>query len=184
MTTEGYKRNPDGSFVDKYEEEHRQARIKHYYDTLKNSYVPDLSELFVGYKCMRCMYSSHVDGSPGKRYCEQILSLESLKSLDKERLSDGMWHDIRTMYLTKCQLEEDGWVSSDSQKYEKCGEAYMHTKDGWYLEFNATSDDPNKRKINLGTSPFGVYQVGYKGYHGPCKSINEFRKIFKCLSTG
>lgn len=172
---EGYKRNPDGSFVDKEQEEHRQSRIKHYYDTIENSYVPDLSDLFVGYECMRCMYSSHIDGSPGKRYCEQTLSLGALRGLDDGRLSDGMWHDIRTMYLTKGQLEKDGWVTANPNIPSHI-EIHTHTKDGWMLEFNSTPKEPNHRIVYLSRGP--------RWYNGNCKSINEFRKVFKWLNIG
>lgn len=149
----------------------------------KNEYfVPQIEDIRVGYECERRQYASDSDGSPNFRWIKQILSLNDIQRMDEERMSQGiMWHGIRVPYLTKEQIEAEGWKHlSDTTFPGWLGSSFE--KDNYLIGINfieqipfigITFRDPSKCEPPY----FDTWRCSF-----PCKSINEFRYIYKLLN--
>ena len=126
-------------------------------------YIPDIEDLRVGYEY-------EFQGIP-KGWHKMIFSEEnSLKNIkyNIEKLTDA----IRVPYLTKEQIESEGWTE-------------IHDRE--YIKEKSTPD----LRIIYWFSPGGKkylskFEKRYKGvshtiFEGDCPSINEFRYICKLL---
>ena len=134
-------------------------------------YVPDISDIYDGYELEYCedvfkenKWQTHIHRE-GDTY--NILSLGRIYTI-RELLETSL---IRVPFLTKEQIEAEGWVKSDIQdnlyyfKNENTGIIYglMFNFYGKQIIFN--TQDALKSSL----------------YRGECKSINEFRLICKWL---
>ena len=127
-----------------------------------NYYTPELSDLHLGYEC---------EVKVGEGW-EKTNLTDSIQFPHVElRLSQGR---LRTPYLTKEQIEAEGWKS----KTEYTGKfRFVFEKGNSWLAWNPEENmmtivpiDPSKE--------FYEHNVRYAG---SCPSINEFRKITKLL---
>ena len=76
---------------------------------------------------------------------------------------------LRTPYLTKEQIEAEGWICIGQNSYIN-NNFYYFKKDERFLDFNGVTHE-----IKI------AEDSEYPDYNGECKSINEFRFICKLL---
>ena len=116
-------------------------------------FQPDITDIRVGYECEIQDYKERWECTKAK---------------------DDMWGDfaalidsnkIRVPYLTKEQIEAEGWVETDSRSVFK--------KDKWNLGYAQPLD--SSPLIWIKNSEDYVYQ-------GECKDINTFRYICKLIN--
>jgi hypothetical protein len=150
-------------------------------------YTPDISDLHIGYECEWKDCDEYAfekkDEYPWESITIEELDLENLV----EDLEEGR---IRTPYLTKEQLEAEGWICiadiiyGDGVKLFK-KDIGNYTYDCRYnilstrltIELRDYILDASKIKTN----PPGKYSLDIV-YNGFCSSINEFRYICKLLN--
>ena len=117
-------------------------------------YTPELEDLFIGYEIKR-----YIAGS-GDSYENIILNkieLEWCLNCYNTNCQKG-W--LRTPYLTKEQIESEGWV------YIKAFNSFNKN------EYNVRLLDNNQLRVSAGEFSTLIFK---------CPSINEFRKIIKLL---
>ena len=137
-----------------------------------NYYTPELSDLHIGYEC---------EVKIGEEW-EKTNLTDSIQFPHVElRLSQGR---LRTPYLTKEQIEAEGWkflhISQDLW-FEKEGDFDF---DNFYTSKLTMHYGP---KSHIGYSDLRLTIIAddrgldYKLFEGMCPSINEFRKITKLI---
>ncbi len=137
-------------------------------------YTPTIDELFIGYVC-------DAESSWGYQHgtWPEVLMTDTVRGMNIQRdpingvINGSRW--LRTEYLTRKQIEEEGWKKSGG------------LSDGGSLLFDLyekyvlTAFHPvNKRRISI-----QVIQEDLKLkvlFDGECKSVNEFRLILKLLN--
>jgi len=131
----------------------------------KKYFTPEIEDIRVGYEYE--IENDPVRGIWDKEIIENLYDLENFCKYNKKD-NDA---EIRTQYLTKEQIEEEGW------KQAKCSnpEILSFTKDKyWHCWYTSGG---NVLSIDKGTRPLLPNQY-FRGY---CPSINEFRQIMKLL---
>lgn len=131
-------------------------------------YTPEISELFLGYKCQRRVTKPN--------YVEKYLYEWRDYTVDEYYFGTGYeegqdWNydevELRTPYLCKQNIIDLGW---EHKQYVKDSElVYNFVKGGWYLEYW------------VGKIPYvEIGREGYDtGYAGNCKSKNELFKLMR-----
>lgn len=131
-------------------------------------YTPEISDLFVGYKCQRRVIKPN--------YVEKYLYEWRDYTVDEHYFSVGYeegqdWNydevELRTPYLGKQNIIDLGW---EHKQYVKDSEiVFNFVKDDWYLEYW------------VGKIPYvEIGREGYDtGYAGNCKSKNELLKLMR-----
>jgi hypothetical protein len=123
-------------------------------ESLRNAngyYTPDISDIRIGYEC-----ETRVEPYPNW----VVSKIENVEDIDF--IYNKEW-EVRTPFLTKEQIEAEGWISKMENFYEK---------EGWKMEVYS-----NYIEIRKGSwYPDNTY------FKGKCPSINEFRYICKLLS--
>lgn len=127
-------------------------------------YTPKIEDIRMGYECefvrqgfADCWYSVVIDD-------DNILNC--IGPLNAQGTTVFREWDIRTPYLTKEQIEVEGWAftGESNSAYNNL----LFRKSTWFLWLN-------EKEIWL--------QKGNQmKYDGPCPSINEFRTICKLLN--
>jgi len=137
-------------------------------------YTPDITDLHVGYEC-------EVDKNiyAGKEFdWEKVVGAENNMG-DEGLLAKCRTGKVRTPYLTKEQIEAEGWErlldDEDANvllfKSKKKILGVSPSDDSWYrIDY-----DTETHNLYLWRLYNNGYDVLY--YDGECKSINEFRKI-------
>lgn len=125
-----------------------------------NYYTPSIEELFVGYECELKGWEDDITWYP--------------TVLEQRMLSTIRINEVRTPYLTKEQIEAEGWefIINDLgfPEYYKKGSFHMILRNGRIYEII---------KIDFKNSE--EYSKPRPTYIGIIKSINELRKIQKWL---
>lgn len=153
---------------------------------MNNKYfTPDIEDIRVGYEYEVDMFSNgwekeiFGDSPSWTQWYEKDGFTEALSS-----------KRIRTPYLTKEQIEAEGWKLSkysmlfadfSKEDFQEDYYAYLFTKDNYTLVYNTENKilsivitDPSLGEdSDLGKIPI---------FRGECKSINEFRTIIKLLN--
>jgi hypothetical protein len=137
-----------------------------------NYYTPELSDLHIGYEC---------EVKVGEGW-EKTNLTDSIQFPHVElRLSQGR---LRTPYLTKEQIEAEGWKflhMSQDLWFEKKGDFDF---DNFYTS-KLTMHYGAKSHIGYSDLRLTIIAddrgLAYKLFEGMCPSINEFRKITKLL---
>lgn len=170
-------------------------------------YTPDISDLFVGYETekIKLDFSSHTDlflpeGATQEEYNKvwddyytsrvefftpiesepHLLQLDDFRRFQaSERIMNPIRGFIRTPYLTKEQIEGEGW------KYTGRSVDIWFEKEGDFQIGNWTS---YKVRMHYGEDQrLFIHAVDSGGEHylfeGKCPSINEFRKICKLIGV-
>lgn len=144
---------------------------------LENKYFcPDLEDLFIGYEC-ESICSDFLEGFIWQK-C--IISKDSFKYNENT-------NTYRTRFLTKQDLESEGWKKCDNSYYYYKpipGVIYNKEIQEYFNEKNELVSYGD-REIYYNTDTLELIistedQV-YNAYNGQAKSINEFRKICKWL---
>lgn len=132
----------------------------------QNSYkyfTPSIEDIHVGYEC-------EVKDPIG--FHEELWQKQIL---DKNILGyfQGNWeHVVRVPYLTKEQIEKEGWKEVPPITGKGTGEAWFR-KNRDYILYNYTA---HKLLVTGEVHPDDLV------YDGECKDINTFRKICKLLN--
>ncbi|MEI8254031.1 MAG: hypothetical protein WCG25_10205 [bacterium] len=127
----------------------------------KQYFTPDITDIKVGYECE--VNPSSLAG--GKDYwvnniAKSIINLQGLEELLKVDC-------LRTPYLTKEQIENEGWKEERENYYYK-EDAQLHTFIG-------------KIDNKIFDMRISIYNDIGKLFYGECKDINTFRWICKLL---
>ena len=122
-------------------------------------YTPDISDIRIGYKC-ECLWI-------GLNEWKQIKIVESdsdnyLELSIEDVISRIKTNEIRTQYLSKEQIEAEGWVIDKHFNFSKNNYTlHHHTRYGKGIT---------------------IYNNDGRIYDGDCPSINEFKFICKLLN--
>lgn len=129
-------------------------------DQTSNYYTPDISELFYGYEC-ESLNGHWGKGADRKPWFEKYVVGQDLAD----------YKEIRTLYLTKEQIEAEGWSHY----------AHVNGRDEYQKgDFLCTTYS----NLNPYTGRICIRSRDNKGdtlFTGQCKSINEFRRICKLV---
>lgn len=134
-------------------------------------YTPDISDLFVGYECEFLEDPSQEKWTP--------FVFKNISSEPEHGWSITM-SSVRTPYLTKEQIEKEGWEETENN-YVRVWGGYSFKKRNMSLRFSPTE---GLLIINIDFSRETTHPMGYPDdsmFKGKCPSINEFRKICKLL---
>lgn len=138
-------------------------------------YTPNKEDLYIGYEYQHARvrkegipYDCEIVFEEYVEYWKNMI-LEDLKVPDVAFMLHLDSRFIRTLYLTKEQIEREGW--KEDRGY--------YVKNNIYLSYN--EEDNNFITIDAG-DPFTSDACDNDFiFKGECKSINEFRKICKFL---
>jgi hypothetical protein len=123
---------------------------------MENKYfTPDIEDIHAGYECELLLYAEW-DPITVKPYT----ALESVVKCIKDKI-------IRVPYLTKEQIEAEGWKETSINHYTK-KDIFLKVYIG-YLH-----DDILSFRIS-------IYNAEGTLFKGECKDINTFRKLCKLL---
>lgn len=142
-------------------------------------YYPAISELFVGYECE--IGHNLLSGNP--HWEKSVIEKEEIETEAGEYYElVNLKNTFRTAYLTKEQIEAEGWVYDgtygEKQTY-KIGDMWENDGKGGFLNY-----DPINHILKITTTDKGFNQEGPNSsikFKGECKSINEFRKIIQWI---
>lgn len=133
-------------------------------EKIDNQYfTPDIEDIRVGYECETLVY-------PYPNWVNTKIE----QGDDLNYIQDGSWK-VRVPYLTKEQIEAEGWIhfqnSTFKGKYEP-----MYDMEFWMKGVSMYYRwDINRMQI---TTNAGLRTW----FHGECKDINTFRYICKLLN--
>lgn len=133
---------------------------------MENKYfTPDIEDIRVGYECEK------EDSIKG--YEPYTFDLKGVRDAIQDEISDYREAWFRTPYLTKEQIEAEGWRCIHWREYlwEK-GNKTIHF-------FNGQKED-NDDSTYL--SIFTIHNSSKVLFEGECKDINTFRYICKLLN--
>lgn len=133
-----------------------------------NYYTPSIKDIYIGYKCEL--------EENGKWYPHIITGYDSENNLiQTDTVSFYYNNNLRTPYLTKEQIETEGWKI----KTEYTGKfRFVFEKGNSWLAWNPEENMMTIMPIDPSKEFYG-HSVRYAG---GCPSINEFRTICKLLS--
>lgn len=123
-------------------------------------YTPEISDLYLGYEC-EVDKNIYADKNPD---WEAIVASENNMG-DEGLLAKCRTGKVRTPYLTREQIENEGWFAGHPTAFSKGNHVLMLY-------------DNKKIEIRHMGSPSYTVDTSYLG---SCPSINEFRKIMKLL---
>lgn len=122
-------------------------------------FQPDITDLRVGYEC-EVKWHTYGDGINWRSYI--VKAGDSILTTD----------NVRVPYLTKEQIEAEGWRSIHWREYlwEK-GNKIIHF-------FNGQKEDVDDSTY---LSTFTIHNSSKVLFEGECRCINDFRQIMKFL---
>lgn len=125
---------------------------------MENKYfTPSIEDIHVGFEC-ELQDEKHWNSFKFYRKYDFEIDLE-------RRIHT---QTIRVPYLTKEQIEAEGWKEGDTPGFF---DKIIDPKDRWFIDW-----EKEKQLITIGDNENEV------NYTGPCKDINTFRKIIKLLN--
>lgn len=141
-------------------------------------YTPDIEDIRVGYECEIYMPQD----INWENYNWQKYILET-KHFNNEQPYFPLTSKIRTPYLTKEQIEAEGWEFKETNKirywYQKQSPEKGGNWHGYYIYEAKLIHDPEMNYLKILYSFNAVEDECV--FEGECKSINEFRTIMKLL---
>jgi hypothetical protein len=134
-------------------------------------FTPELEDLHLGYEC---------EFSESEEFEFELTNLDAdelnflTKHLYERGELEGLPDYIRVPYLTKEQIESEGWVFS---KEINDGYIFNNLEKNYMMGYNV-----NTKEITILTrDPSHKHYYAQSSFKGNCKCINEFRKIIKLL---
>lgn len=148
-----------------------EQEIKDYlYDSTKYFPTP-IEDIRIGYECEILEgfnWNKYIAPNPRKGIKNDYWLYDKILAYSAERDDAKL---IRTQYLTKEQIEDEGWKEISEYNYEKVNSNItMHYGEDHYLWIMHPAKTILKEEY-LANS-----------FKGDCKSINEFRTICKLLN--
>jgi len=127
-------------------------------------FVPDIEDLRVGYKC-----EVNALATADRKEDKWVFTcIQRIDHIERAEIALTLKY-LRTPYLTKEQIEAEGWTCIGQNPYIN-NNFYYFKKDGRFLDFNGVTHE-----IKI------AEDSEYPDYNGECKSVNEFRFICKLL---
>jgi hypothetical protein len=132
---------------------------------MENKYfTPDIEDFCIGYE-----YETI--------YLKSVWTKESLRIIDacwffESYQNDAVPTEFRVPYLTKEQIEAEGWIKAKAPIVTINHDFYEipYIKDNFRVDYNFRNN-----LINI------IENNGKNLFYGKCKDINTFRKIIKLL---
>jgi len=148
-------------------------------------YIPEIKDLHVGYEC-EIQDAPIIESNwtfPTDRYTVRTniwysgkLTYHAIENIYKSVRS---LKDIRVPYLTREQIEKEGWLlSQDSILTDDFGISIFGIN---ALKNKSIDYTPKNHKLVIKTYLYNPEAPEYL-FYGICKSINEFRTIIKLLN--
>jgi len=126
-------------------------------------FTPSIEDIRVGYECeMR------------QRNIWEFYRIQWNDCLSDFVDMDG----IRVPYLTKEQIENEGWKFIHSSSWET-GDLIGFEKDDWIISYNLKTKVMTISFKYASAWNIEIYGPLIYSYRGPCKDINTFRQICK-----
>jgi len=123
-------------------------------------FTPSTEDIRLGYE-----FEQSSEGRPG--YPEWLSDCKVEDEMDFEHILNGDWV-IRVPYLTKEQIEKEGWEQRGADNFFYKGQYQV-----------VNNPIPNSRTVKIITNC--TYTTWRCLYEGECKDINTFRYICKLL---
>lgn len=143
----------------------------------KKYYKPEIEDIRVGYECE--ILSNHhtskgeIAETVWSSYIFTPMTIETGNIKIKDVL--GMIFEVRTPYLTKEQIEAEGWTAENlTGSFSK--------QIGEYTFFIRKRSIDDIEIVKIKTIENGVKNSYRTIFNGKCPSINEFRYIIKLLN--
>jgi hypothetical protein len=134
---------------------------------MENKYfTPEISDLYIGYECEK---NCNIIGAHSTEVEQVWLSYTIHYDRDFTNIESDIV-DYRVPYLTKEQIEAEGWKETSKYKYEKIDSnitSYYGADHYLWIMHPATTVSGERYLAN--------------SFKGHCKDINTFRKIIKLL---
>ena len=128
---------------------------------MENKYfIPDIEDIHAGYECELLIFAKWEPNT-----VKPYTALESVGKCIKDKV-------IRVPYLTKEQIEAEGWSKAKAPIVTIKHDFYEipYIKDNFRIDYNFKNNLINILENN-----------GVNLFYGKCKDINTFRKIIKLL---
>lgn len=142
-------------------------------------FTPDIEDFHVGYEFQRFIPR----GNATEEECWQTIKL-SVNYLTLDEIDDEIIEkEIRVPYLTKEQIEAEGWnylAVYGSDGNDKYVLIFEKKTDNYVYELSFKSENEGILIEQLRSTVDKT--VREKFYKGECKDINTFRKIIKLLN--
>ena len=149
---------------------------------MENKYfTPDMEDFHIGYECE---ISTPTIWKSGK--FPEILELNSeLDEFGKDSLMKAAHAILRVPYITKEQIEAEGWelqnvLLKDDDGNDMFSTGFVKSIDEYHW-YELVLQEDNKIFIQYKWYRNSVAQLCRTVYYGKCKDINTFRKICKLL---
>jgi hypothetical protein len=133
---------------------------------MENKYfTPDIDDIHIGYE-LEVNYNFKLNDIFHKKIIE---SFEELSDIHSRMPGDCV---IRIPYLTKEQIEAEGWIKAKAPIVTINHDFYEipYIKDNFRVDYNFRNN-----LINI------IENNGKNLFYGKCKDINTFRKLIKLL---
>lgn len=144
-------------------------------------FTPDIADIRVWYECEWKRYSSDDWNKTTITEDDYVMYGQDPKCEISEIASSFKKGNVRTPYLTREQIESEGWVKSHPRLLkiiiDRTGRVYYYKP---FDEEVSTFWVFEQRGGNVKISILGK-ETGY-GFYGSCPSINELRLIQKLLN--
>lgn len=152
-------------------------------------YTPSVEDIHVGYEGQ--YHNVCMDERGKKEFNYDRWDTTILSKINVEIMLKYGINSFRTPYLTREQIEKEGWIKvdnkfNDTQRIFHIPDYELKTEFGslrlYIPDLDKVYEDIRIEKYTKG-NPNDVWSMSsfYIIYRGPCPSINEFRKIVKLL---
>jgi hypothetical protein len=139
--------------------------LKYFHDKEEKYFFPENEEIYLGYECeVFQLRSKDEDGEYRNKWYPHIVELESddYSYLYSTIMLSSEYRPLRTPYLTKEQLEAEGWEFYAENNSDSTSWYFTKGKEEMIYDF-----------VN--------HKVSFNSREMMCKDINTFRKICKLL---
>lgn len=141
--------------------------IKYFHENEEKYFFPENEEIYLGYECEVFMMKNHDRDEDGEWRCKwrsHVVELETGDDSDvySTIMLSSEFRPLRTPYLTKEQLETEGWKLYSEINTESTSWYFTKGKEEMIYDF-----------VN--------HKVSFNSKEMICKDINTFRKICKLL---
>ena len=139
-----------------------------------NYFIPNIEDIHVGYEC-----EIAVPTDINFEYFKWQPIILSKDNFNHETPDFALSAGIRTPYLTKEQIEDDGWILEYGKKVSLRG---YQSEQEFKIAFTKGDYIINARALFYSSHYMEIYtKRGERIYQGECKDINTFRYICKLL---